>query len=74
MSIIGLHTLAKHNINLYDNKLMLLSDMQKLKNAFTSKNSMIDALILSLVTNYLLHRTCQYGRYQLDIPQYDAAT
>ena len=50
MNILELQSLAQHSIALYDNKLMLLSDIHKLKDAFASEDNIIDALVLALVT------------------------
>lgn len=51
MNILELQSLAQHSIALYDNKLMLLSDIHKLKDAFALENSIIDALVLAFVTD-----------------------
>lgn len=50
MNILELQTLAQHCMALYDNKLMLLSDIHKLKDVFASEDNIIDALVLALVT------------------------
>lgn len=50
MNILELQSLAKHGMALYDNKLMLFADIHKLKDVFAVENSIIDALVLALVT------------------------
>lgn len=55
MNILRLNTLAKHSVALYDNRLVLLSDIHKLKEVFDAENSIIDALVLALVINGQIH-------------------
>lgn len=50
MNILELHSLAQLSVALYDNKLMLLSDIHKLKDVFALENNIIDALVLALIT------------------------
>lgn len=50
MKILELQSLTKHSVALYDNKLMLCSDIHKLKDVFSLENKIIDALVLALVT------------------------
>jgi AraC-like DNA-binding protein len=51
MNILELKSLAQHGMALYDNKLMLFADIHKLKDVFALENSIIDALVLALVTD-----------------------
>lgn len=50
MNILELQSLAQHSIDLYNNKLMLFSDIRKLRDTFSHENNIIDALVLTLVT------------------------
>lgn len=51
MNILELQSLAQHSMALYCGKLMLLTDIRKLKDVFVSGKSIIDALILTLITD-----------------------
>lgn len=50
MNILELQSLAQHSVELYNNKLMLFFDIRKLRDTFSSENNIIDALVLTLVT------------------------
>lgn len=65
MNILELQTLAQHSIALYDNKLMLLSDIHKLKDVFASEDNIIDALVLALVTEGQINLVAEEGELQL---------
>lgn len=65
MNIFEIQSLAKHSVGLYDNKLMLLSDIHKLKDVFESENNIIDALILALVTDGHINLVTENEELQL---------
>ena len=65
MNILELQSLAQHSMALYDNKLMLFADIHRMKDAPALENSIIDALVLALVTEGQINLETEEGELQL---------
>lgn len=74
MNILELQSLAQHSIVLYDNKLMLLSDIHKLKDVFALENNIIDALALALVTEGQINLVTEDEELHLERGDFFACT
>lgn len=67
MNILKLQSLAEHSIAFYeDNKLVLFSDIHKVKNAFAAENNVIDALVIALVTNGQINMVAECESWHLE--------
>lgn len=65
MNILNLHSLAQHSIALYGNKVILFSDIHKLRDVFETENNIIDALVLALVTDGQINLETEDGELRL---------
>lgn len=67
MNILKLQSLAEHSIAFYeDNKLVLFSDIHKVKNVFAAENNVIDALGIVLVTNGQINMVAEDESWHLE--------